>query len=134
MLSWPHHHPQSAPMLEAESRPMKDLESRRLPNLLSKPYANTAQYSPTGEYYFATGDWRVYQYYGTEMTGWRVATEGSTDRLFDVYATSDGFMSRLKILSGPRLALGTWAIEVHGLSHLLSQPSRATHLRTLRFD
>ena len=105
-----------------------------LANLLSKPYANTAEYSATGEEYFATGDWRVYQCCETEMTGWRVAIKGSAVGLFDVYATSDGITSTVKILGGPRLALGTWAIEAHGLSDLFFWPRSKLRVRTLLFD
>lgn len=105
-----------------------------LANLLSKPGANTPQYSATGEGYFANGEWRVYQYYATQMKGARLATEGSPDRLFDAYATSDGSPSGVKILCGPRLALGTWAVQVDGLSYLGHPWQGKLPIRTLRFD
>lgn len=62
-----------------------------------------ADYVPTGEY-------QVYKYYVRNMTGERVATEGSKDRFFDVYATLDG--DELKVLAGSRVEAGEWRIEI----------------------
>ena len=64
--------------------------------------------------YLPTGEWQVYAYYNRNMVGQRVSTEGSTDRLFDVYATLDG--RNLKILAGSRIREGTWSIQVLGLN------------------
>lgn len=105
-----------------------------LANLIGKPGANTAQYNYAQGGYWPNGEWRVYQYYAQRMTGYRVATEGSPDRLFDVFATSDGSPSGVKILCGPRLANGTWAITVDGLSHLGYEQRGSIPIRTLRFD
>lgn len=105
-----------------------------LANLLGKPGADTAQYNSTGGGYWPNGEWRVYQYYATIMTGQRVATAGSPDRLFDVYATSDGTQYGVKILGGPRLAEGTWAITVAGLTSLGHPSTGEISIRTLRFD
>jgi hypothetical protein len=60
-------------------------------------------YAPTGEY-------QVYKYYVQNMTGKRVATQGSKDRFFDVYATLD--RGKLKVLAGSRVEAGEWRIEI----------------------
>jgi len=80
-------------------------------NLLTKKN-NPADYTATD--YLPTGEWQVYAYYSRNMTGQRVATTGSTDRLFDVYATIDG--KSLKVLAGSRVTAGTWSIQIEGLS------------------
>lgn len=49
-------------------------------------------------------DWNVYQYYATQMTGYRVATTGSTDRLMDCYAVVGSGIVR--ILVGGRQIIG----------------------------
>lgn len=49
-------------------------------------------------------DYNVYQYYATSMTGYRVATTGSTDRLMDCYAVVGSNVVR--ILVGGRQATG----------------------------
>ena len=105
-----------------------------LANLLGKPGAGTAEYNYTQGGYWPNGEWRVYQYYAQQMTGYRVATEPSPDRLFDVYATSDGSPSGVKILCGPRVVNGTWAITVDGLSHVGHKQTGSVLIRTLRFD
>lgn len=105
-----------------------------LANLLGKPTAGTSNYNYTAGGYWPNGEWRVYEYYANSMRGKRVATVGSPDRLFDVYATSDGFPSGVKILCGTMAAEGTWAITVNGLGHLGRAPSGKIGIRTLRFD
>ena len=67
----------------------------------------------TGSTYYPNGEWQVYKYYKSSMTGQRVQTTGSTDRLFDVYATVG---DKVRILSGTRITTGTWAITVKNLS------------------
>lgn len=80
-------------------------------NLLTKKN-NPEDYAATD--YLPTGEWQVYAYYNRNMTGQRVATTGSTDRLFDVYATIDG--TSLKVLAGSRITAGTWSIQIEGIS------------------
>jgi hypothetical protein len=48
----------------------------------------------------------VYKYYATSMTGHRVATTGSTDRLMDNFAVVDANIVR--ILVGGRLVTGAY--------------------------
>lgn len=105
-----------------------------LANLLAKPGAGTSSYNYTGEGYWPNGEWRVYQYYTASMVGERVATVGSADRSFDVYATSDGLRSGVKVLCGSRQALGTWQIKVEDLSSVGLPKCGTIGIRTLRFD
>ena len=49
--------------------------------------------------------WQVYNYYATSMTGYRVATTGSTDRLMDCFAVVGS--SVVRVLVGGRLVTGT---------------------------
>ncbi|KAI1325736.1 glycoside hydrolase superfamily [Xylariaceae sp. FL0255] len=82
-------------------------------NLLTKtddPFDYTAT-----DYAAAPGYW-VYKYYTQNMTGERLVTTGSTDRLLDVYATKDS--STVRLLVGSRITEGTWEVEVTGLSSI----------------
>ncbi|KAJ7288525.1 hypothetical protein C8J57DRAFT_1494817 [Mycena rebaudengoi] len=58
----------------------------------------------SGSTYFPNGIWQVYQYYATSMTGHRVATTGSTDRLMDNFAVVG--TNIVRILVGGRLVTG----------------------------
>ncbi|OJJ42551.1 hypothetical protein ASPZODRAFT_76619 [Penicilliopsis zonata CBS 506.65] len=71
-------------------------------------------YNYTATDYAAAPEWQVYRYYNTNMTGHRVNTTGTADRLFDVYATVDS--DKVRILSGTRITEGTWAITVNGMT------------------
>lgn len=80
-------------------------------NLLTKardPYDAAA-----ADYAAAPGH-HVYRYYARNMTGLRLATAGSADALFDVYATRAA--DRVRLLAGPKVRTGDWAIRVDGLS------------------
>lgn len=78
-----------------------------LASLLGKPGAGTSDYDEFGTSYWPNGEWRVYQYYVSEMTRTRVATSGSPGGLFDVFAVSDGTPSGVKVLCGFRVTEGT---------------------------
>ncbi|VUC37247.1 unnamed protein product [Clonostachys rosea] len=85
-----------------------------LSGLLTKPNAgNPELYDPKDQNYQATGQYLVYQYYGSGMTGHRVETQISGNKDFDVYATVDG--NNLKMLYGSRRQTGESAILVNGL-------------------
>lgn len=68
---------------------------------------NATDYAPAPEF-------QVYKYYKRNMTGHRVETSGTGDRLFDVYATVDAH--KVRILSGTRITTGNWQITVKGMS------------------
>lgn len=101
--------------------------------LLGKPGAGTGSYSSTGQGYYANGEWQVYNYYSS-MTGNKLATTRSGDGKFDVYATSSGGKTGVKILAGPRLTTGSWTIKVNSLSSLGLPKSGKINIRTYRFD
>jgi hypothetical protein len=105
-----------------------------LGNLLGKPGAGTDAYDPKGKGYYPAGEWHVYKYYGTEMTGNRVATVGSADKLFDVYATRGSTANSVRILAGARGASGTWDVKVTGLNAVGLNKSGTVSVRTWRFD
>lgn len=77
-------------------------------NLLTKvkdPFNYIAtDYAPAPEY-------PVYQYYYQNMTGVRVNTTGSTNLMFDVYATAES-KGKVRILAGSEVFTGTWSINV----------------------
>ena len=50
-------------------------------SLLGKPNGTSGGYNATGTGYWPNGEWQVYHYYHLNMTGYRVSTTGSTDRL-----------------------------------------------------
>jgi hypothetical protein len=79
-------------------------------DLLGKLNAGTSLYSATQAGYWGNGEFNVYKYYGTNMTGHCVQTTGSADRLFDVYATRGTTANLVKMLCGSRLASGLWNI------------------------
>ncbi|KAF5657468.1 glycoside hydrolase family 39 [Fusarium denticulatum] len=87
-----------------------------LANLVSKPKAPNA--SPTAGGYFPNGEYQVYKYYAQSMTGHRIGTMPSPDMVVDVYATLDPDARTVKILSGNRQRMGTWTIQVQGLTSL----------------
>lgn len=84
--------------------------------------------------YLPTGEWFVYNYFVKTMIGERVATNPSSDELFEVYATRDG--KSAKILAGlrPNGPQGRYYITVTGLSDLGEPVNDKLAIRTLRFD
>lgn len=80
-------------------------------NLLTKA-EDPEDYTATD--YLPTGEWQVYNYYAQNMTGQRLSTAGSDDRLFDVYATLGG--RTLKVLAGSRVTAGTWSVQMSGFA------------------
>jgi hypothetical protein len=80
-------------------------------NLLTKK-SNPTDYKATD--YVAAPEYDVYKYYNLNMTGNRVETFGTGDRLFDVYATVDS--DKVRILSGARVTTGNWQITVNKMS------------------
>lgn len=100
-------------------------------SLLSKPNAVTANYSATATGYFPTGEYQVYKYYASDMTGHRVGTVPSADLVLDTYATV-GF-DMVKILCGARVETGTWQITVNDLSAIGLARSRTLNIHTLEF-
>ena len=75
---------------------------------------------------------QVYKYYNLNMTGQRVTTTGSGDRILDVYSTVDGKNAR--ILTGVRLKTGTWYITVKNLSAIGLPTSGTLNIQTWGFD
>ncbi|CVL07483.1 uncharacterized protein FMAN_14388 [Fusarium mangiferae] len=87
-------------------------------NLLSKPGATDKCRSnscATSTGYWGNGEYNVYKYYNLNMTGSRVQTSGSSDTLFDVYATSNGKSRSAKILCGTRHHASTWSVQIMNL-------------------
>lgn len=81
-------------------------------NLLTK-FDDPANY--TANDYAPAAEFQVYKFYATNMTGNRVATQGSSDALFDVYATVDPGTGTARVLAGSRIAYGSWNITITGL-------------------
>ena len=80
-------------------------------NLLTKT-SDPLEYNATD--YASAPEYQVYKYYNSNMTGERVETSGTVDRLFDLYATVDS--DKVRILSGARIATGNWQITVRSMS------------------
>lgn len=81
--------------------------------------------------YHPTGEWYLYQYYA-RMTGSRVATQASSDRLFDVFATTSGNVA--KLVAGTRTVLAPYEIKVTGLTALGLPEKGFINIRTFKFD
>jgi len=82
--------------------------------------------------YWANGDWQVYAYYFGSMTGHRVATTGSIDRLMDSYATVG--TDAVRILVGGRQVTGTWQVTVNSLSSVGLPESGTLDITTFQFS
>jgi len=99
-----------------------------LASLLGKTNVNDA----TGTGYFPNAEWQVYKYYALNMTGHRVATTGSTDRLIDTYATVTTD-NKVKVLVGVRQQIGTWQVTIEGLSTVGLPQSGTLNIQTWGF-
>ncbi|KAI8303587.1 hypothetical protein K4K61_006917 [Colletotrichum sp. SAR11_59] len=88
----------------------------------------------SGSNYFRAAQWWVYNYYTHSMTGNRVATTSSGDRLFEVYATRSSSANLVKILTGLKSSAGdrVYDVRVTGLSAV--GISGTVKIRTLRFN
>lgn len=76
-------------------------------SLLGKPNADTSSYDPNGGGYWPNGEFQVYKYYASNMTGTRAQTTGTGDRIMDVYTTIGGSNDRkVRTLTGTRLKTG----------------------------
>ncbi|KAG8871126.1 hypothetical protein FRB97_008999 [Tulasnella sp. 331] len=98
-----------------------------LAGLLGKTNVNSA----TGTGYFANGEYNVYHYYATTMTGYRVQTTGSTDRLMDCYAVVGS--NTVRILVGGRLTTGTYELVIDSISSLGLATSGTITVHTYQF-
>jgi hypothetical protein len=85
---------------------------------------NATDYAPAPEY-------QVYKYYNLNMTGHRVKTTGTGDRLFDLYATVDS--DKVRILSGTRITPGNWQITVNKLSAVGLPSEGSVNIQTWGF-
>lgn len=103
-------------------------------SLLGKPNAGTSSYSLTQAGYWGNGEYNVYKYYYLNMTGQRVQTIGSPDRLFDIYATKGTAANSVKMLCGSRLAAGSWDILVTGLSSVGLPTSGSVTIHSYQFN
>ncbi|KAJ5703300.1 hypothetical protein N7493_011689 [Penicillium malachiteum] len=73
--------------------------------------------------YVGAPEYQVYKYYNLNMTGERLNTTGTGDRLMDVYATVDS--DKVRILCGARITEGTWQITVDNMD-AVGLPSEGT--------
>ena len=103
-----------------------------LASLLSKPGA-PSQYSQTGTGYYPNAEWQLYKYYATNMTGYRVATDASSDLALDVYSTVDKTKRKVKLIVGVRLQTGTWYVKLDKLSSLGLPSSGTLNIQTYGF-
>ncbi|KAK2808651.1 hypothetical protein FQN50_004515 [Emmonsiellopsis sp. PD_5] len=92
--------------------------------------ANLVYKSDDGTYQ-PNGEWHVYNYYAN-MTGNRPATTATSDRLFDVFATTSN--NTIKILAGTRTVPDSYDIEIYSVSSLGFPPEGSVAIRSYRFD
>ncbi|KAJ7584046.1 glycoside hydrolase family 39 protein [Mycena floridula] len=97
-------------------------------SLLGKTDVN----NPTGTGYFSNGEYQVYKYYASTMTGHRVATTGSGDRLMDSYAVVG--TNIIRVLVGARQTTGTYMLQINNLSAVGLATSGTINVRTLQFS
>ncbi|KAK0494782.1 glycoside hydrolase family 39 protein [Armillaria luteobubalina] len=99
-----------------------------LASLLGKTDVNDA----TGTGYWPNGEWQVYKYYNTNMTGHRVSSSGSIDRLADSYAVVGS--DRVRILVGNRQTTGTWQLTINNLASVGLPQSGTLPVNTFQFS
>ena len=89
-----------------------------LANLVTKTGAPNSECGGTG--YAPNGQYHVYAYYGTSMTGIRASTFASGDGIADAFATIGD--DKVRILAGHRQVIGqrettgTWQLVINNLS------------------
>ena len=88
-------------------------------------------YSKTGTGYYPNGDYQVYKYYATNMTGHRVGSLPSSDLKLDVYGTVGS--DNVRLLTGVRPATGTWQLQVNKLSAVGLPTSGSLNIHTWGF-
>jgi len=101
-----------------------------LASLLTKPGMPNS-YSYTDANYVPNGEWQVYKYYNMNMTGTRVKTTGTGDRIMDVYSTIGS--DKVRTLCGTRLQTGTWYITINKLSAIGLPTSGTLNIHTYGF-
>ncbi|KAJ7912104.1 glycoside hydrolase family 39 protein [Mycena leptocephala] len=87
----------------------------------------------SGSTYFSNGEWQVYKYYATSMTGHRVATTGSTDRLMDNFAVVARTLSA-SLSAGDLLPVRTYSLQIKNLSALGLATAGTISVRTRQFS
>ncbi|KAH0527512.1 hypothetical protein TsFJ059_002510 [Trichoderma semiorbis] len=80
--------------------------------------------------YFPAGEWQVYRYYGTNMTGNRVESTPSADGFFDVYATAS---DRVRILGSAHTETGSYTINVDGMADFGFDTHGTVNVQTREF-
>ena len=102
-----------------------------LANLVTKPGApDSSECGTTG--YQPNGQWHAYAYYGSSMTGRRVASEGSEDGVADAFATVGD--DRVRILAGVRQQVGTWQLQISGLESVGLPADGTVSVQTYAFN
>ncbi|KAL6695331.1 glycoside hydrolase family 39 protein [Trichoderma pleuroticola] len=80
--------------------------------------------------YFPAGEWQVYRYYGTNMTGNRVSSTPSADGFFDIYATAS---DRVRILGSAHTQTGSYTIHVDGMADFGFNTQGTVNVQTREF-
>ncbi|KAJ8118500.1 hypothetical protein OPT61_g533 [Boeremia exigua] len=83
--------------------------------------------------YYPNGEYQVYKYYNS-MRDTRVATSGSADGKFDVFATRGSTRDSVKILAGSRLTTDEYDITIEDMNAVGLPESGSVTIQTLRFD
>ena len=92
-------------------------------------YNDPADYAATD--YAPAAEYPVYEYYNLNMTGYRIATTGSADRVLDTYAAvGDG---KVRAIVGVRQQTGTWTLDFDNLSSLRFPTSGFITVQTYAF-
>lgn len=87
-------------------------------SLLSKPTADKTYYDPSGGDYYPNGDFQVYKYYNTNMTGLRLGTLPSANKKLDAYATADVDLVRTLVGVRGEDVVGTWSLTINDLGEV----------------
>ncbi|KAM3064725.1 hypothetical protein ACMFMF_011788 [Clarireedia jacksonii] len=100
--------------------------------LLGEPDAGTSAYNAAAGGYWPAAEYQVYKYYYRNMTGYRVATDPTSDLHGEVYAVIGE--DRVRLLVGTRVATGNWDIQLDKLSSVGLPESGTLDIHTYRFE
>jgi hypothetical protein len=100
--------------------------------LVGKPNAGTSSYNASAGGYWPAAEFQVYKYYNKNMTGYRVATEPTSDKNGEVYAVVGS--DRVRLLVGARIATGFWFITLKNLSSIGLPKNGTLNIHRYRFQ
>ena len=108
------------------------LSTCQLHDFMASLLAKTDDSSCTSAHYFGNGEYQVYKYYNTNMTGTRATTTTSGDGVIDLYTTIGA--DSVRVLTGVLTNTGTWYITINNLAAVGLPTNGTLNIQTWGFD